>query len=86
MGYDEYVMSYRESKDVLHVPGGASTVRSGEPIYTHAILLDGHVVGHWKRVLSKSIVTIQTQLHRPLIRGEVTALQAAVDRYGQFMG
>jgi hypothetical protein len=85
-GYDEYVMSYRESKDVLQLPGRASTVLSGEPIYTHAILLDGHVAGHWKRVLSKSLVSIQTQLYRPLISAEVRALQAAVHRYGRFMG
>jgi len=37
-------------------------------------------------VLSKSIVTIQTQLYRPLIRAELRALEAAVERYGQFLG
>jgi len=36
-GYDEYVMSYKESKDVLRLPGGANTILSGEPIYMHAI-------------------------------------------------
>jgi hypothetical protein len=85
-GYDEYVMSYSESKDVLPLPLGPTATVQGKSSFFHAILLDGHLIGHWKHVLSKNAVTIQTNLYRPLARTEARALEAAVERYGRFMG
>lgn len=84
-GYDEIVMSYSESKDVLLGPGAASA-SPGEPACHHAVLLDGQLIGHWRHVIEKGSVRVETQLSRPVDGAEAHALEAAVERYGRFLG
>lgn len=83
-GYDECIMSYGESKDVLSAPRPATP---GERVmFTHAILLDGQLIGHWRPVSNKSTVVVETSFYRPLDRVEAQALDAAVERYSRFLG
>lgn len=82
-GYDECIMSYSESKDVLRV-GAASDDQPAR--FNHALLLDGQVVGHWRQVPKTRSVVIETSLYRPLKGREIPALDAAVKRYGAFLG
>jgi len=81
-GYDEYVMSYSESKDVLFPEVGN---RRTTP-YLHAILLNGHLIGHWKHVVQKDVMKIETDLYRKLTAPERDALLGAAERYGRFVG
>lgn len=83
-GYDEYVMSYSESKDVL-LRTGEATGR-GEPAYLHTVLLDGQVIGHWKHTSRSRSVVVHTAFHRRLTADETKALESAVERFGQFLG
>lgn len=84
-GYDECIMSYSESKDLIHRPEATAPVLSGTAVFTHAVLIDGRVIGHWRPVLTRRTVTIETQLYRPLSGVERLALDAAGERYGQFV-
>jgi hypothetical protein len=85
-GYDEYVMFYSESKDVLFGSRRRQSRALRETTFLHAILLDGQLLGHWRHALEKKAVVVETSLDRPLVRGEARALDAAVERYGRFMG
>lgn len=82
-GYDEYVMSYSESKDELLDPDQA---RAAEPAYLHTVLLDGRVVGHWKHMATRTWVTVETAFDRALSTGEREAVDAAVESFGRFLG
>jgi Winged helix DNA-binding domain len=84
-GYDEIIMSYSESKDVVAPGPPAPLVKDGR-IFLHAILLDGRVIGHWRHDPPKESVAIETILHRPLDAAVARALDAAVERYGRFLG
>ncbi len=82
-GYDECIMSYSESKDVLResaAPGDRTAP------FNHAVLLDGHVIGHWRHAPKTRSVTIETSLYRDLNRRETRALDDAIERYGTFLG
>ena len=83
-GYDECIMSYSESKDVLSAPM-APAIPDEKVLFTHAILLDGQLTGHWRH-LSKKEVVVETSLYRPLDRVEAQGLDAAVERFGRFLG
>jgi hypothetical protein len=85
-GYDEYIVAYSESRDVLDIQELARLTPPGRTMYTHAIVLDGQVVGHWRRRLTATAMTIDVQLARRLDRGEQSALDDAVERYGRFVG
>jgi Winged helix DNA-binding domain len=84
-GYDECIMSYSESRDVL-----ASTAPGEGPVdqspFIHAVLLNGRLLGHWRHASRTKYVIVETFLYRPLNRVEMKALEAAVDRYAEFKG
>jgi len=84
-GYDEIIMSYSESKDVI-APVSTDLVVRDRRIFLHAILLDGRVIGHWRQDPPKGSVAIETILHRTLEPSEARALRAAIERYGWFLG
>ena len=80
-GYDECLMSYSESRDVLvgSAPAQAAALM-------HAVLLDGQLIGHWKRTEKKDAVEIETSMYRSLSGVEREALQRSAERYGRFLG
>jgi hypothetical protein len=84
--YDEYVMSYSESRDVLLTPSHANVRPLDRATYYHAVMLDGRLIGHWRHVLEKGRVVIETQLARALDAAETRAFDASVRRYGEFLG
>jgi hypothetical protein len=50
------------------------------------VILDGQAVGTWKRTLKRESVLIETSLWKSLKRDERSALDAAAQRYGEFVG
>jgi hypothetical protein len=53
---------------------------------THALMIDGQLVGHWRRVQSPKAISIDLQLYRALEAWEHNVVEAAVERYGAFVG
>jgi hypothetical protein len=75
--YDEAIMSYTESRDVL----------GGRPArYYHGILLDGRLIGSWRPVLERGSVVVETERYRDLTKAEAQGLDSAVARYAAFLG
>jgi hypothetical protein len=85
-GYDDYSIAYSESRDVLDVAGLAATVPGGASMLTHTLLIDGQVLGHWRRHVSARAMRVELQLARPLDAAEHAAVDEAVTRYGRFAG
>jgi hypothetical protein len=84
--YDECVVAYRESRDVLDVGQLAGHLPGGQVMLLHAIVLDSQVVGHWRRRLTRTGLTVETQTARPLSPPEADAVGEAVARHGVFVG
>ena len=83
--YDELVMGYSDSRDVLR-PADLSEPPSLSTPLMHAVLLDGQLVGHWNPEQSRGSVVVETSLYRTLNRPETKALRDAVERYGRYRG
>jgi hypothetical protein len=81
-GYDEYVIAYRDSRDVH---GGLPlTIGRPEPGFLHAAVSDGRVLGNWRAIPSARALAVEIRA-RPSER-ERRALAAAAERYGRFLG
>lgn len=80
-GYDECLTSYTDSRWIQHSP-----VMAKRPPFIHAILLDGALLGHWRHAVTKRSAVIETSFSRKLRGPERQALEAAVARYGEFLG
>lgn len=83
--FDEFFSGYRESKDVADVDGWLRAV-GGEIGYYHAVVIDGQLVGRWRRKVRARDVQVDISPLRPLDPAEEEAVDAAVARYGEFLG
>ena len=79
--FDEYTVAYQD-RSLLVERGKVSKMGLLSP----AVLLDGRVIGSWKRALDKQCVTVKTALSRKLSAAESAALLATVKSYGEFLG
>lgn len=82
-GYDEYVMAYGETKDILLPPrrGAKQTI-----LFLPAVVVDGRLAGHWQRTVTKSAMAITVQLFEPFDARRTKALEHEAERYAWFAG
>jgi hypothetical protein len=80
--FDEYTVAYEDRSILCSDPQRRSKMELLNP----AVLVDGRVVGTWKRVIDKRSVAIETSLWRSFNRAEHAALQEAASRFAGFLG
>jgi hypothetical protein len=78
--YDEMGMAYSESRDELATPG----LPRQEAKYPHHILLDGRLIGHWRRTVKARTIAFDVQLFRRLDPDEQASLEAAQQSFTEF--
>ena len=83
--YDEYISSYRDRSAIVSPDHGRRLIHQGAAL-VWAIVLDGQIVGTWRRVLARGRVTIEPTLFVRFSRAERDALEVAAHRYGAFLG
>jgi len=83
--FDEYTVAYR-NRDAIIDPAHARRLNAGGGMLNAVIVVDGRVVGTWKRTLKKAEVLLTLQPFGRLKREERQAIDAAADRYGAFLG
>ena len=83
--YDEYTVAYKDRSAVLD-PTYAKQANSGNGIFYPTIVVDGQVVGTWKRTLKKDSLVVTPSPFANLKRAETRAIAEAANRYGKFLG
>lgn len=82
--YDEYISGYKDRSAIVEAGHGARLVAMGNAL-ANVILIDGHILGTWKRRLSRSSVTVEaTSFVNPRI-AQRKAVEAAAQAYGEFL-
>lgn len=79
--YDEYVIGY-SNHDEIFDPEYRDKLQL---VFAHSIMIDGKIVGAWKREFKKDGVIVSTKFFRELSNIEKDALKQAVDRYRKFL-
>lgn len=84
--YDEHFVAYRD-----HAPSFDTRVVKPRGPYddalpVHLITLNGHVIGGWRRKITRTHVTITTSSLIPVTKRLRTALEDAGHSYGRFLG
>jgi hypothetical protein len=84
-GFDEFILGYKDRRDVMTVEHAARIVPGGNGIFLPMIVVDGQVVGKWKRTLKKNGVQVVLE---PFL--EIDSLEERVHealmRYCAFIG
>ena len=81
--FDEFILSYSETRDVLQTKDASFPVPRDLGGYRHVLLLDGRLLGHW-RAVARNRTSIETRVARPLDEAEQHALDEAALRYRHF--
>jgi hypothetical protein len=77
--FDEYVVAFTESKPAAPpIPPGTSAPKG-------VVLLDGQVVGNWRRMTTKDTLVLEAVLRRAFTPAESEALDAAAARQAAFL-
>jgi hypothetical protein len=83
--FDEFVLGYTDRTVVLdarHSP----RVLGSNGIFYPTLVIDGQVIGTWKRTLKPKQVDVSLSSFAPLTRPQRAAAAAAAERYGAFLG
>jgi len=84
--YDEYLIAYKDRSSSID-PSLHNHLRQRDDAFNaHIIVLNGQVIGGWRRTIEKDKVTINANPLLKLGAAENRALRLAAERYGQFLG
>ncbi|MCX6047936.1 MAG: winged helix DNA-binding domain-containing protein [Chloroflexi bacterium] len=84
--YDEYIVGYTDRSAVYDAQPIQNLDTRGNVLFNYIIVIDGKVVGTWKRTFKKEIVIVELTPFAPLSPTEFEAVTAAAQRYGEFLG
>lgn len=84
--YDEYFIGYRDRSAIGVRLGGTRTVTGGSAAIGNVVVVDGQLVGGWKRIPRRQGVTIRMDLAAALSTAEHQRVLREVTRLQSFLG
>ena len=84
-GFDEYLLGYRDRNAVLDSAHAEKVCPGGNGVFASTIVIDGRVMGTWKRTIKKSSVEIVANPFSTLKSAERRAFHEATERYAAFL-
>lgn len=85
-GFDEYLLGYKDRSAVLDAAHAGKVCPGGNGMFASTIVVNGRVVGIWKRTIRKSVVEITATPFSALNKDERRAFNEAAGRYAEFIG
>ena len=85
-GFDEYLLGYKDRSAVLAAAHAEKVCPGGNGVFAPTIVVDGRVVGTWKRSIGKSSVEFAAFAFTTLNKAERRAFNEAAQRYAAFVG
>jgi hypothetical protein len=83
--YDEYIVAYTDRSAISEAVTDEKLDSRGNILFQYTIVIDGQIVGTWKRTFKKNTVVIALEPFRPLSADEEQAVTEATRRYGEFL-
>jgi len=84
--YDEYFIGFKDRSAIGDVAKQAGIKGDDPALIAHIIILDGQIVGGWRRTLKRDEVLLETSLITKLTKVEEKAVTDAAMRFGRFLG
>ncbi|OGO29815.1 MAG: hypothetical protein A2Z16_13015 [Chloroflexi bacterium RBG_16_54_18] len=83
--YDEYISSYKDHSPIAAPEVGSRLAAMGNALQ-NIIVLDSHIAGTWRRILTKHAVVIEVNPFSILSDSDELRLADAARRFGEFVG
>jgi len=83
--YDEYVVGYTDRSAIFDVVHADKLDSRGSVLAQYTIVMNGQVVGTWKRTLKKNAVAIELAPFTKLTKAEHQEVATTAERFGKFL-
>lgn len=83
--YDEYISSYADYSVISEPEHRKNLDLKGNALFWNHIIIDGMVVGSWRRVFKPKVVEVQLSPFRNLTKEENSAIEKELEKYGKFL-
>ena len=83
--YDEYFIGFKDRSAGAQRLGSAALVTGGSALIAHIAVIDGQVVGGWRRKFEKDHAVVSLQLLARLTPPEKELVARAANRFGRFL-
>lgn len=83
-GFDEFMLGYKDRTPALATEHASKIVPGNNGVFLPTIVVDGQVVGTWKKTVRKNDITITLDPFRQLDDTSLELLHVAASRYSQF--
>lgn len=84
-GFDEYLLGYSDRSAPLSGADSAVIVPGGNGMFLSTLVVNGEVVGTWRRTPRAKKVRLQVEPLHDIPRSARSGLAAAAERYGRFL-
>ncbi len=85
-GFDEYMLGYKDRTLMLADEHKQAIIPGGNGVFQPTVVLDGRVVGTWRRVAKRTKVDVTVRELVALTKKDRTLVEAAFRPYGHFLG
>jgi len=85
-GFDEYILGYTDRSASLTAAEFQAIVPGGNGVFQPTIVVDGRVLGTWRRTRGVGGVTVTPVPFAPLSRRDRAGFETAIREYGTFLG
>ncbi|MCU1409773.1 MAG: hypothetical protein JWR04_480 [Rhodoglobus sp.] len=85
-GFDEYMLGYQDRSPALAAEYAPRIVPGNNGMFLPTVVVDGEVVGTWKRIESAKKATVELSEFRSMTKKGRAGLERALRRYGEFIG
>jgi hypothetical protein len=85
-GFDEYLLGYTDRSAVLDPQHAQKLIPDNNGRFLSTMIMNGRVVGRWRRVLGKKAVVLTMEPFASLEKLEKEAFITAAERYSEFIG
>jgi hypothetical protein len=84
--YDEYFIGFKDRSAIGDVAKQAGIKGDDPSLIAHIVIINGQIVGGWKRSFKKNEVVVELNLFANLSKAEHQAITAEAQRFGKFIG
>ena len=84
--FDEYFLGYADRGAVVDTVHAGKVVPGNNGIFRPMLVLDGKIVGTWKRVAKKGATSVVASPFAKLSKSKLGAFSLVTKRYGTFLG
>jgi len=85
-GFDEYMLGYGDRSLVVEDDHHNRIVPGSNGMFMPTIVIDGRIVGIWKRTIKAKQVVITLDPFVPLSKADLSLIDQAAERYGAYLG